>query len=606
MPVNTKITSQLRDTTLLKRILAYFKPYWRYILLSLVCLIVVALTTGATAWLIQPAMDEIFIEKNASALIFIPFAYFLITLIKGVARYGQGMTVTYVGLNVLRTIRTQLFEKMLRLPMAYFDKSQVGMLMSHITNDVGMMQRSLPACLMLMRQSLTMLALLVVVFYQNAFLAMWAVLVLPVAGLPLVYFNKRLRRYSRRAAELNASFTSLLQEFLSGIRVIKAFATEKETAESFNNESLRLQRLSLHQSMVGEFASPTMELVAALGIGLIIWFGGSQVIEDVMTAGEFFSFVAALLMMYDPFKSFNNAMLDMQNALAGAERVFTLLDSPEYAIEKGGDNTHTSPLTSLSFENVTFSYAPENPDESPALNNISFSIRNGERIALVGPSGAGKSTLINLIPRFHIPQKGRILWNGEDISSYSLQELRRSIAIVSQDVFLFNTSAADNICYGLCPEDKTEDRLHKAAHAANAHSFINALPEGYSTLLGERGTRLSGGQKQRLAIARALIKDSPLLILDEATSALDSESEKEVQNALDNLMEGRTSLVIAHRLSTVLGADRIMVMDHGRIVDIGHHTELLHRCPLYTRLYELQFGLEEEKKGELGEGAPLL
>ncbi len=597
MSNKSQIKSQLRDMDLLKRIVAYFKPYWLYIALSFLCLVAVSLATGATAWLIQPAMDEIFIQQNRTALILIPFAYFLVTLIKGAGRYGQGLTVTYVGLNVLRTIRTQLFEKMLRLPMAYFDKSQVGMLMSHITNDVAMMQRSLPACMMLMRQALTMVALLGVVFYQNAFLAMWAVLVLPLAGFPMLYFNKRLRRYSRRAAELNAGFSSLLQEFLSGIRVIKAFATEKETADSFNTESLRLQRLSLHQTMVGEFASPVMELVAAIGVGLIIWFGGTQVIDGSMSAGEFFSFIAALLMMYDPFKSFNNALLDMQNALAGAERVFTLLDSPEYAVEHSGDNTHTSPLNSLAFENVTFSYAPENADEAPALQDVSFHIHAGERIALVGPSGAGKSTLINLIPRFHIPQKGRILWNGEDLSTYSLEHLRRAIAIVSQDVFLFNTSAADNICYGLCPEDKTQDRLYAAAKAANAHDFISALPDAYETLLGERGTRLSGGQKQRLAIARALIKDCPLLILDEATSALDSESEKEVQDALDNLMEGRTSLVIAHRLSTVLGADRIMVMEHGRIVDIGHHTELLHRCPLYTRLYELQFGLEEDHAG---------
>lgn len=594
MSNKAQVTSQLRDMELLKRIVAYFKPYWRYIALSFICLVAVSLATGATAWLIQPAMDEIFIQKNSTALILIPFAYFLVTLVKGLGRYGQGLTITYVGLNVLRIIRTQLFEKMLRLPMAYFDKSQVGVLMSHITNDVGMMQRSLPACMMLMRQALTMVALLAVVFYQNAFLAMWAVLVLPLAGFPMLYFNKRLRRYSRRAAELNAGFSSLLQEFLSGIRVIKAFATEKETADSFNTESLRLQRLSLHQTMVGEFASPVMELVAAVGIGLIIWFGGTQVIDGSMTAGEFFSFIAALLMMYDPFKSFNNALLDMQNALAGAERVFTLLDSPEYKVEHSGDNTHVTPLESIAFENVTFSYAPENPDKAPALHNVSFHIHQGERIALVGPSGAGKSTLINLIPRFHIPQQGRILWNGEELSSYSLEHLRRAIAIVSQDVFLFNTSAADNICYGLCPEDKTQVRLYAASKAAYAHDFISALPGGYSTLLGERGTRLSGGQKQRLAIARALIKDAPLLILDEATSALDSESEKEVQNALDNLMEGRTSLVIAHRLSTVLGADRIMVMDHGRIVDIGHHTELLHRCPLYTRLYELQFGLDEE------------
>lgn len=579
--------SKAKSLVLAKRILAYFWPYKWFVLLSFFCLALVAACTAGTAWLIRPAMDEIFIKHDERALLLVPAGYVGLTLLKGLGRFGQNVSMTYSALNALRVIRMQVFSKIIRLPLGYFEKSEVGALMSHITSDVGVMQASLPACITIVRQVLTMVSLMGVVFYQNATLAMWAIIVLPVAGLPLVWFSRKLRRYGRRNQQINADFTTLLQELLSGVRVIKAFATEDSSIARFEAENLRLQHLALHQNMINELSSPVMELVSALGVALIVWYGGSQVLEGTMTPGAFFSFTAALAMLYDPFKSLNGAMMTMQNALAGAERVFGLLDSPELLPERGGTLEPERPFRELTFDHVTFSYAE---GDNPALRDACLTIRAGERVALVGPSGAGKTTFVNLIPRFYSPQQGEIRLNGHLLEEYDLAALRRSIAIVSQDAFLFNLSIADNIVYGT--PGAPSHTVDRAAKAAYADQFVHTLPSGFDTIVGERGTRLSGGQKQRLTIARALVKDAPLLILDEATSALDSEAEHVVQQALDNLMEGRTSIVIAHRLSTILNADRILVIDNGAIVDVGRHEELLGRCELYARLYALQFRQE--------------
>ena len=343
---------------------------------------------------------------------------------------------------------------------------------------------------------------------------------------------------------------------------------------------------------MSELSSPVMELIGALGIGLVIWYGGREVIQGDMTPGTFFAFMGALAMLYTPFKSLNGANMNVQNALAGAERVFAILDDPALKTERGGTLPLDEPFRELAFRNVSLHYGDEG---TPALRDVSLTVKAGERIAFVGPSGAGKTTLVNLIPRFYDPQHGEILLNGKPIKEYSLASLRRSVSMVSQDAFLFDTTIAENIAYGRdLSSDLDMERVRSAAAAAYADGFISELPEGYETPIGERGVRLSGGQKQRLTIARALLKDAPLLILDEATSALDSESEHMVQKALDNLMLNRTSLIIAHRLSTILEADRIVVMECGRIVDIGRHEELLGRCELYTRLYNMQFRTHED------------
>ena len=587
------------DRKLLKRIGTYFFPYKWHIFLAIIASGLVSLSTAGTAWLIKPAMDDIFIRKDLRALAIVPLIYIGLMLLKGVGRYTQSLCMTYSALCVLKNLRGQLFAKIAGLPLAFYEKTQVGVLMSRIINDVNMISSSLTAFVQMFRQILTVAGLIGVVFYQNFELACWAMVVLPIAAAPVVTFSRALRRYGRRGAEVNAEFSATLQELFSGIRVIKAFATEQRETRRFDQGNQKLVDIAFRRTKVGELSSPVMELIAAVGIGVILWYGGTKVIDGAMTPGTFFSFIAALIMLYDPFKSFNSANMDVQNALAGAERVFAMLDDPTLIVEAGGTTEFDEPFRELVFDHVSLTYDQadaQGPDaeSAAALSDICLTVKAGQKIAFVGPSGAGKTSLVSLIPRFYDPSAGRILINGRPVTDYTLASLRRSIALVAQEPFLFDMTLKENIAYGRSetlpddPEALLED-VKKAAHAAHADTFIESLPEGYETVMGERGVKLSGGQRQRITIARAILKDAPLLILDEATSALDSEAERIVQRALNNLMEGRTSLIIAHRLSTILGADAIVVMERGRIVDIGRHEDLLKRCELYNRLYKMQF-----------------
>ncbi|MCG8530809.1 MAG: ATP-binding cassette domain-containing protein [Desulfovibrionales bacterium] len=573
---------------LLKRTMRYFAPYKASILLSVIAMAVVAGTTGASAYLIKPALDDIFINKDTEYLLLIPFAYFLLTLAKGAGRFTQNYFMGYCGLKVLGKLRNEMFDKIICLPLKFYEEQQVGMLMSRVVNDVALIRASLPAIIKGVRQLLTMIGLLFVVFYQDPYLATWAVLVLPLALFPFIHFGRRLRKIGRKNQILISGMTTFLQEKFSGIRVVKAFANEDGERKAFDVENNRLINIAIKQTIAGQMSSPIMELIGAIGIGLVIWYGGSQVISGEQTPGTFFSFVAALAMLYDPVKELTSANNTLQNALAGAERVFEILDSPEISVEQEGTQL-LADVDNIAFENVTFSY---DNTENAALKNVNISIKKGEKVAIVGPSGAGKSTFVNLVPRFYEQQEGKILINGIESNAYTLESLRRNIAIVSQDAFLFDTTISENIAYSAT--NVTHEDVVNAAIAAFANDFIEEFPEGYDTVVGERGVRLSGGQKQRLTIARALLKDAPLLILDEATSALDSESEKIVQKALENLMKDRTSLVIAHRLSTIISADRILVMKEGRVVDEGTHESLLANSPLYQRLYQLQFDSHED------------
>ncbi|EPR30400.1 ABC transporter transmembrane region [Alkalidesulfovibrio alkalitolerans DSM 16529] len=574
----------LQNWYLLKRCLRYFKPYTWRIVLAFACMGVVAAATGAAAYLVKPALDEIFINKQSQALYFLPPLFVLVIAAKGLGRFLQNYIMQSCGLEVLEQIRRELYAKMVRLPLRFFEDNQVGMLMSRIIYDVMSIRNSMPAVVMIVRQALTMLFLIGVVFYQNAFLAFWAVLVLPLAFYPFVYFGKKLRGLSRKNQVKLADISVFLQESFSGIRVVKAFANEDREKGRFEQENGRLIRIFRKEMIYNELSSPIMELVGALGIGLVIFYGGMQVISGESTPGTFFSFCAGLIMLYEPIKKMSESNKEIQRALAGAERVFEILDSPEISVERDGTRVFSGPLQELRFENVTFQYPG---CDGPALDKVSFTVRAGETLALVGPSGSGKSTLVHLIPRFYLPSGGTIMLNGHALDEFTLDSLRLNIGMVSQDTFLFNTSVAENIAYGR--EALDMDKVQEAAKAAYAHEFILQLQQGYETIIGERGVKLSGGQKQRLTIARALLKNPPLLILDEATSALDTESERIVQKALENLMRNRTSIVIAHRLSTVLGADRILVMEKGRVIAEGRHDELLASCPLYRRLYSMQF-----------------
>jgi subfamily B ATP-binding cassette protein MsbA len=578
-----------KTTLLLKRSLGYFLPYKLHILAAFCGLGVVALCTAGAAYLVQPALDDIFIKKDRTSLMFIPLLLIGLFLAKGVGLFIQKFLMSYCGLKVLERLRYELFAKIICLPVDFFGETRVGMLMSRIISDVNLISASLPELIRIIQHTLTMTGLIGLTIYRDPKLAFWACLVFPLAIYPVIFFGKKLRKVGRKYQSKIADISSHLQESFNGLRVVKAFAAEEVEKEKFAQTSNNLVKISVKGAIYNQLSSPMMELIGALGAGLVIWYGGSEVIAGNRTPGEFFSFLAALVMLYDPFKSISQANNTIQQAMAGAERVFEILDSEELREETGGSQIYTPPFSFLSFKNVSFNYPGI---QEPALREINLEIRAGERVAFVGQSGAGKTSLVQLIPRFHDCQQGTIHLNGYPLHEYTLPSLRTNIGIVSQDPFLFNLSVRDNIAYG--QRELDQKAVEQAAKAAYAHDFILELSQGYDTVVGEKGVKLSGGQKQRLTIARAIMKDPSLLILDEATSALDTESERIVQKALENLMVGRTSLIIAHRLSTILTADKIVVMDGGQIKSVGNHQQLLEKCPIYTRLYTLQFQAQPE------------
>jgi len=569
---------------LIKRCLGYFSPYKVRIAVALVAMAIFAASSGVTAYMAKPAYDRIFAEKDTAALALYPVLYVAVFFIRGLFRYLQNYEMRLCGLWVLERLRNELHTKILRLPMRFFDDTQVGMLQSRIIMDVNMLRNSLPAVVMSIRSVLEIIGLVAVAIYVNPKMAGMALLAFPMAVFPVFYFGKKLRKIGRRNQSKISDISVILNEVFSGIRVVKAFAAEDRENAKFAVQNKKLVNIATKEVIFSEMSSPIMDFIGAIGVALVMWFFGTQVIGGHATPGEFFAFVVAAGMIYAPIKKFNSYNMDIQRALAGAERVFEILDSPEITEEDHGDKVFNAPFTELKFDNVSFNYPG---CATPALDGISLTVKAGERVALVGPSGSGKTTLVNLIPRFHDPQQGAITLNGSALSEFDLASLRRNVGIVSQDPFLFDTSVRENIAYGQNEVD--QERIEACAKTAFAHEFITEMPGGYDTVLGERGVKLSGGQKQRLTIARALLKNPPLLILDEATSALDTQAERKVQMALENLMRDRTSIVIAHRLSTVIDADRIVVMQNGRIISQGRHAELLESCELYARLYEMQF-----------------
>ena len=577
---------------LMRRCMTYFLPYKLYIVAAFAALGIVALSTAGAAYLVQPALDEIFIKKDETALMYIPLLLIGVFVAKGAALFIQKFLMSYCGIKVLEQLRYELFAKIICLPLDFFGETRVGMLMSRIISDVNLISSSLPELIRMAQHVLTMIGLTGLIIYRDPKLAFWACLVFPLAVYPVIYFGRKLRKNGRKMQAKVADVSSHLQESFNGLRVIKAFATEELERSKFRETVAKLVRIGIKGKVYNLLSSPIMELIGALGAGLVIWYGGREVIAGNRTPGEFFSFMTAMVMLYDPFKSISQANNTLQQALAGAERVFEILDAPDLKEESGGTAEYRPPFESLSFEDVTFTYPGV---KEPALRAINLDIKAGERIAFVGQSGSGKTTLAHLIPRFHDCQQGIIRLNGRPVSEYSLVSLRTNIGIVSQDPFLFNLSVRDNIAYGQAEADQA--RVEEAARAAYAHDFILELPQGYDTIVGEKGVKLSGGQKQRLTIARAIMKNPSLLILDEATSALDTESERIVQDALENLMQGRTSIIIAHRLSTIISADRIVVMEKGTILDIGSHESLLRSCPTYQRLHNLQAADAQKLEG---------
>jgi subfamily B ATP-binding cassette protein MsbA len=581
---NLKIIPKISNRHLIKRCFSYFTPHKWKLAIGMLSAVVVSSTNAATAYLVKPAMDNIFVQKDEVALILVPLAFLGVIVIKSVFRFLQVYLMNITGLLVLERLRNEMFERILLLPMRFFEESQVGMLMSRILGDVAGIRESVPTMVMGVRELITCISLAGVVLYQDWKLALIALVVLPVCVVPVIRFGKRLRNLGRRLQVQGADINSVVQQCLSCVKLIKAFHTEDKEYKQFQKESHGIVRLSKKQVLASEISTRIMELAGGVAISGVLWYGGLQVLKGVSTPGTFFSFVTAMIMLYEPIKKLNEANKTMQGSLASAERVFGLLDSPDVTPESCGDRELSLPLQAIELDDIVFTYPT---GSEPAIKKLQLTIRQNERIALVGPSGSGKTTMANLLPRFYDVDSGQIRFNGVPIQEYDLGMLRRSIGIVSQEPTLFNMTIRENIGYGF--DDVSDEQIIEAAKAAFAHDFIEGLPDGYDTNCGERGIKLSGGQKQRITIARALIKNPALLILDEATSALDTQAERIVQKALENLMQGRTSIVIAHRLSTVLNADRIVVMQKGEIVGMGNHRELLESCTLYQRLYNMQF-----------------
>jgi subfamily B ATP-binding cassette protein MsbA len=545
----------------------------------------VALLTAAYAWLVRPVLDEVFVQKNERMLFVIPLIIVAVSFSKGLFHYIEAYLIRYVGTRVITDIRGKLYRHIMLLPIGYHEKNSTGRLMSRIINDVGLMQTAVSTVVKdLFQQSLTLVALTGVIFYQNWRLATIAVMVLPIAYYPMIRLGRRLRKLSHSGQEKVGDLTSVLQETLAGVRTVKAFGREEFESERFSEKNHHYFKNLMRATQVSEMTPPIMETIGSLGVAAIVAYGGYQVIAGVTTPGTFFSFMTAALMMYTPVRGLSGVNNILQQALAAMDRVFSTLDETNEWQSDSGRGTLPPVKGFVEFKEVSFRYASS---ERPALSGINLSVQPGELIALVGSSGSGKTTLVNLIPRFYSADAGEILIDGHPINQVTLLSLRKQIGIVSQEVVLFDDTVRRNIAYGM--EEVGEEKIIAAAEAAFAHPFIMKMPRGYDTPLGSLGGKLSGGERQRLAIARAILKDPPILILDEATSSLDLESELIVQRALANLMKNRTTFVIAHRLSTVQSATRIVVIENGRIVETGRHEELLQRDGIYRRLYRIQF-----------------
>jgi len=565
------------------RVLRMVQKHWGRLAGAMVCMLCMAVSTSAAAFLVKPVLDDIFFNRDVRMLRLIPLAVVLIYLVRGIGYYGQAYLMNYVGERIIKQLRDTLYEKMIDLPTAFFQNEKTGVLMSRITYDVNVIKAMVSTAVTgALRDCFTIVGLAGVIFYRDWKMAFFALFVLPAAFYPVVRFGRRVRRVSTGCQEAMADLTAFLHETFSGNRIVKAFGMEGYEKRRFYDKTAALFRLEMRSVIAKSLSSPIMEFLAGLGIAGVIWYGGYRVIQGTSTAGTFFSFMAAVLMLYDPVKKLTGLNNAVQEGLAAVDRVFDIIETESDIRDREDAAILVRSPHTVSFHDVSFRY-----DETLVLKGIDLTVRCGEVVALVGASGGGKSSLVNLIPRFFDVSSGAVCIDGVDVRTVTLVSLRRQIAIVTQDPILFNDTVRNNITYGNPGAGGPE--IERASRAAYAYDFIMRFPKGFDASVGELGGRLSGGEKQRICIARALLKDAPILILDEATSSLDTESERIVQRALDNLMKGRTTLVIAHRLSTVQHADRILVVEDGRIVEQGTHEQLLQLGGEYRKLYHLQF-----------------
>ena len=570
--------------TLYLRILSYIKPYMHRLIFAMFCTIMAAAGNLYIPWIIKDMIDEVLADKNGTMLNWIAASIIAIFVVRGLFWYGQNYLMSYVGQSVIIDIRAAVFKKLQRLSVSFYDKNKTGTIMSYVTNDVNALQSAMVEnTIEMITEGFILIGSVVAMIYLDWRLTLFTVCTFPVVLWFMEFFGKKIRKTGGRIQECTADITSVLQESVASARVIKSFVREDYEVDRFDVENRANFRANMKNAQLMATLTPVVELVAAIGVTMIIWYGGNNVINGTITAGSLVAFLTYAVNISNPIKRLTRVIGNIQKALAAAQRVFMIIDMPEEIAESRDAKQLPEVSGKVEFQNVSFAY----DDKGNVITDLSFSVKPGEVIAIVGPSGAGKSTIANLLPRFYDVNKGDIKIDGHSVREVTLDSLREQVGIVPQETMLFNGSVYNNILYGRL--DATKEEIEAAAKAANAHDFIMQLTDGYETKLGDRGVNLSGGQRQRIAIARAILKNPRILILDEATSALDTESEKLVQEALDRLMEGRTSFVIAHRLSTIQRADCILVLEHGELVEQGAHDALLRQGGLYAQLYNLQF-----------------
>lgn len=576
--------------TLYLRILSYIKPYMHRLLFAMVCTIMAAAGNLYIPWIIKDMIDEVLADKNGTMLNWIAASIIAIFIVRGLFWYGQNYLMSYVGQSVIIDIRAAVLKKLQRLSVSFYDKNKTGTIMSYVTNDVNALQSAMVEnTIEMITEGFILIGSVVAMIYLDWHLTLFTVCTFPVVLWFMEFFGKKIRKTGGRIQECTADITSVLQESVASARVIKSFVREDYEVDRFDVENKANFRANMKNAQLMATLTPVVELVAAIGVTMIIWYGGNNVINGTITAGSLVAFLTYAVNISNPIKRLTRVIGNIQKALAAAQRVFMIIDMPEEIAESRDAKQLPEVSGKVEFQNVSFAYN----DKGNVITDLSFSVKPGEVIAIVGPSGAGKSTIANLLPRFYDVNKGDIKIDGHSVREVTLDSLREQVGIVPQETMLFNGSVYNNILYGRL--DATKEEIEAAAKAANAHDFIMQLTDGYETKLGDRGVNLSGGQRQRIAIARAILKNPRILILDEATSALDTESERVVQEALDRLMVGRTSFVIAHRLSTVKNADKILVLEKGNLVESGTHDELLALDGLYAHLYKIQYRNKEAK-----------
>jgi len=547
-------------------------------------MVIVASMAGAQAYVVKPLLDEIFFKQDRTMLLFVPLGILGIFLFKGLFYYGYNYLLAKVGQSVIRDLRYILYNHIQSLPLSFFQKKPTGELISRIISDVTLIQGAVSNVLVgVLKDTCQVFFLIGVIFYQDWRMASIAMISLPLVIYPIINFGRRHRKLSRGSQQTTAQVSNILYETITGNRIVKAFGMEKYEVGRFAETIDRLFAIVMRDTRIGAISRPLMEFLGGVGISLVVLYGGSQVLAGKSTPGTFFSFLTALIMIYEPIKGVSAINNTLQQGIAAAERVFEILDVESEVIEKSDASELPPVKEAIEFRDVRFSY----DDDAEILKGINLKVSPGEVLAIVGSSGGGKSTLVNLIPRFFDVSSGSVMIDGTDIRDVTLKSLRNQIGMVTQQTILFNDTVRNNITYG--SPDATYEQIEAAARAAHAHNFIQKLPNGFDTVIGESGARLSGGERQRISIARAILKNAPILILDEATSSLDTESEREVQQAIENLVQSRTTFVIAHRLSTIRDANRIIVINDGRIAEEGTHETLLPQGGLYKMLYDMQF-----------------